>query len=144
VLELAHGCVSCTLRLDLLPVVRRLALRQDVERIVLHLDPALEPELVCWAVLQLLVDGTQVADAVQLRGVITVLDSATWLDFATSRAELTERGIATLPGDDRTVAQLVVGQAEFADLLVLAGTAEPWQHARTDAVLADSPRSPRD
>jgi len=39
VLELAHGCVSCTLREHVLPLVIRLAQAPDVDRIVLHLDP---------------------------------------------------------------------------------------------------------
>ncbi|GHF51047.1 G3E family GTPase [Amycolatopsis bartoniae] len=37
-LELAHGCVSCTLREDLLPLLRRLAGMPEVARIVLRLD----------------------------------------------------------------------------------------------------------
>lgn len=48
VLELAHGCVSCTLREDVLPILAGLAATPAVTQIVLHLDPALEPEQVCW------------------------------------------------------------------------------------------------
>jgi len=50
VLELAHGCVSCTLREDLLPLLRRLARRPEVTRIVVRLDEAMEPEPVSWAI----------------------------------------------------------------------------------------------
>ncbi|MGD9532003.1 MAG: GTP-binding protein, partial [Pseudonocardia sp.] len=40
--------------------------------------------------------------------------------------------------------QLVVAQAEFADVLLLAGRAEPWELARTTAVLARlNPRAQR-
>jgi G3E family GTPase len=136
VLELAHGCVSCTLREDVLPLLRALGRHPGVDRIVLRLDPALEPELVCTAILGVLVDGAPVTDAVDLRGVVTVLDESTWLDDATGEAELDERGLADLPGDERTLAQLVVAQAECADLIVHAGDAEPWVRARTTAVLA--------
>ncbi|GAA3724824.1 hypothetical protein GCM10022238_44340 [Gordonia hankookensis] len=48
--ELAHGCVSCTLREDLLPLLRRLHQRSSVRRIVVVLDPIMEPERICWAV----------------------------------------------------------------------------------------------
>ena len=41
--RLDHGCVSCTLREDVLPVVRALGARPDVDLVVLHLDPALTP-----------------------------------------------------------------------------------------------------
>ncbi|MFC5995170.1 ribosome hibernation factor-recruiting GTPase MRF [Pseudonocardia hispaniensis] len=144
VLELAHGCVSCTLREDVLPLLRSLARRPDVGTIVLHLDAALEPEQVCWAVTHVLVDGAAVTDSVNLRGVISVLDAGSWLEDATGEDEVSERRLAPLPDDDRTMAQLVVGQAEFADLIVYAGSAEPWQLARTDAVLARlTPLAPR-
>lgn len=50
VLELAHGCVSCTLRADLLPMLCTLAARAHVRRIVLALDPAIEAEALCHAI----------------------------------------------------------------------------------------------
>ncbi|HEX4247243.1 MAG TPA: GTP-binding protein [Pseudonocardia sp.] len=151
VLELAHGCVSCTLREDVLPLVRALARRPGIGRIVLHLDPVLEPEQVCWAVLHVLVDGATVAGDVRMGGVITVLDPATWLADAVSEGDVADRGLALLPDDERTVAQLAVAQAEFADLLVYAGSGRAdgdgdgeWQRARTDAVLARlTPLAPR-
>jgi len=49
-LELAHGCVSCTIRNDLLVLLRRLHRRDDVDRIVVHLAPWLEPEPICLAI----------------------------------------------------------------------------------------------
>lgn len=134
-LQLAHGCVSCTLRDDVLPLLRELA-RRGIPRLVLHLDPVMEPEQVCWNVLNVLVDGSPITDAVDLHGVITVLDVGSWLEEATSTDDPAQRGLALLPDDERTIAHLVVGQAEFADLLVCAGTAEPWQLLRTDAALA--------
>ena len=139
VLELAHGCVSCTLREDVLPLVRALARRPGVRRIVLHLDQVLEPEQVCWAVLHVLVDGSTVAGDVTMGGVITVVDAADWLTDAVSEQDVVDRGLAALPDDERTIAQLVVAQAEFADLLVYAdepNRVEGWRRARTDAVLA--------
>src|SRR5215813_11536236 len=90
VLELAHGCVSCTLREDVLPLLRTLAQRPDVQRIVLHLDPALEPESVCWCIESIALDedGAQCAgDFVEIEAVISVLNGATWLHDATGSAE---------------------------------------------------------
>ena len=44
------GCTSCTIRNDLLILLRRLHRRDDVTRIVVHLAPWLEPEPICWAI----------------------------------------------------------------------------------------------
>lgn len=135
VVELVHGCLSCTLREDLLPQLRALAGPGGPRRIVLHLDPALEPEPVCWSLLHVLVDGSPITNVVDLRGVVTAVDTGHWLDDATGGESPAERGLSELPDDERTLAQIAVGQAEFADLLVHTGTADPWRLARTDAVL---------
>ncbi|ALE72140.1 cobalamin biosynthesis protein CobW [Pseudonocardia sp. EC080610-09] len=145
VLELAHGCVSCTIREDVLPTLA--ALTGTVDRVVLHLDPRLEPEPVCWALGAVLFEpgdgraACTAADLVDLRGVVAVLDTDTWLDDATGDATLPERGLSTLPDDERTVAQLAVGQAEFADVVVTAGGPAT---GRTAAVLDRlAPTAPR-
>jgi G3E family GTPase len=150
VLELAHGCVSCTLREDLLPLLHALAPREDVTRIVLHLDSSLEPEAVCWALRDVVVAGsgdtaTTVADVADVEAVVTVVDRATWLTDASGDTALVERGLGAAAEDERTVAQVVVGQVEFADALVLTGpAADAWSAARTDAVLDRlAPRAPR-
>ena len=134
ILELAHGCISCTLREDLLPLLRRLHARSSVQRIVLHLDRRLEPEAVCWAIEHVVVsgvvgqlDGTASRD-VRVEAVITCIDAQSWLDDATGDEAL---------DDDRTVAQVAVGQVDFADALVVSGSAgNGWQQARLHAVLA--------
>jgi G3E family GTPase len=125
-LELANGCVHCTVRNDLLVLLRRLHRRSDVSRIVVHLMPWLEPEPVCWAINNVRVhvgpgyiDGPAARD-VRIGAVVTCVDSC-WLSQSVGDDEL---------DDGRTVAQVAVGQAEFADVLVL-GAPEP----RTLAVL---------
>ncbi|APU16254.1 MULTISPECIES: ribosome hibernation factor-recruiting GTPase MRF [Actinoalloteichus] len=143
--ELAHGCVSCTLREDLLPLVRRLIDGGGLSRIVLHLDPALEPEAVCWALHHVLVDDRPILADVEVAGVLTVLDERSWLDDAGGDEPIAERGMAASVDDERTVAQVLVGQVEFADALVRAHQAEePWAAARTAAVLDRlAPTAPR-
>ncbi len=47
-LELAHGCVSCTIRNDLLVLLRQLHRRDDVDRVVVHLAPWLDPNRSAW------------------------------------------------------------------------------------------------
>jgi G3E family GTPase len=136
VLEFGHGCASCTLREDLLPTLRQLARPGGPSRVVLHLDPVLEPEQVCFALSHVLVDGAPVTDVLDLRGVVAVVDAGSWLADATGDGTLVERGFAALEDDERTVAQVAVAQVEFADVVVRTGTAGGWDLARTDAVLA--------
>jgi G3E family GTPase len=135
-LELAHGCVSCTLREDLLPLLRRLAREPGVKRIVVRLDEAMEPEPVSWALEHVLVGDRTVSEDVDLQAVLTVLDCESWLADATGDETLAERGIQASPEDERTVAQVALSQVEFADLLVLSGTAgDAWIAAKSAAVL---------
>jgi G3E family GTPase len=136
VLELAHGCVSCTLREDLLPLVHDLAKREDVRRIVLHLDPVLEPEAVCWALHHVVVGEHTTDHVARIEVVVTAVDQATWLQDASGDEPLADRGLMASAEDERTVAQVVVGQVEFADVLVLAGSAgDAWETSRLHAVL---------
>ena len=133
-LELTNGCVGCTTRTDLLILLRRLHRREDLSRIVVFLAPWLEPEQVCWAIDNIdvhvgpgYIDGPASRD-VRIDAVVTTVDTEQWLPQALGDDEI---------DDNRTVAQVVVGQAEFADVLVLT---EPDR--RTLAVLRRlAPRS---
>lgn len=134
ILELAHGCISCTLREDLLPLLRRLHSRSSVHRIVLHLDRRLEPEALCWAVEHVMVTGVvgqidgPASRDVRVEAVLTCIDAQSWLGDATGDDAL---------DDDRTVAQVVVGQVDYADALVVEGSAgDGWEQAKLHAVLS--------
>lgn len=105
VLELAHGCVSCTVRNDLLDHLRWLHRRPDVDRIAVLLGPWMEPEPVCFAITR-----SPVARDVSISAVATSVDPSTWLARALGDDEL---------DDGRTEAQVVVAQVEFADVVVL-------------------------
>jgi len=116
-LELTNACVCCTTRNDLLVLLRRLHRREDVTRIVVLLAPWSEPESICVAINDVRVhlgpgyiDGPAGRD-VRIDAVVTTVDSDSWLNQAVGSDELE---------DGRTVAQVVVGQAEFADVLVLS------------------------
>src|ERR1700759_366228 len=116
-LELAHGCLACTIRNDLLVLLRKLHRRSDVQRIVVHLAPWLEPEPICLAINHVrvrigpgYVDGPAARD-VAITGVITCVHAGEWLTQALGDEELP---------DGRTAAQIVVGQAEFSDVIMLS------------------------
>lgn len=106
VLELTNCCVSCTVRNDLLEHLRLLHRRPDITRIAVLLGQWMEPEHVCFAITH-----SPVARDVSLSAVVTAVDTATWLSQALGEDEL---------DDGRTVAQVLVGQVEFADVVVLS------------------------
>lgn len=115
-LELVRCCVSCTVREDLLVLLRRLHRRDDVSRIVVHFAPWMEPEPISRAIAEVpvrvgpgYIDGPAARD-VEVAAVITAVDAGQWLDRALGEDEL---------ADGRTQAQVVVGQVEFADVVVL-------------------------
>jgi G3E family GTPase len=121
-LELAHGCVSCTVRNDLLVLLRQLHRRDDIDRVVVHLAPWLEPEPICLAINHVrirvapgYVDGPAALD-VSIAAVVTCVDASVWLSQALGDTQL---------DDGRTQAQVVVAQAEFADVAVL-NRADPY------------------
>nr|WP_245649455.1 GTP-binding protein [Nocardia shimofusensis] len=150
VLELAHCCVSCTLRADLLPLLCTLSARDSVDRIVLALDPAFEAEAICGAIADTVVTGVHgrvdgpAARNVRVEAVLACLDGERWLADATGDETVAERGSAAaddgertvVDDDERTVAQLSVGAVEFADaVLVAEPPADPLERGRLTAVL---------
>ncbi len=141
--ELAHGCPSCILRGNILPILGRLSRDPDVHRIVVHLDPALKPEPLCWA-LRNVVRGTRTLDeALEVQAVITVLDTATWWADAISPARLGDRGLLAAVDDERSLAHLALSHVESADALVLAGAAPDGRTtAALDRLAPTVPRIP--
>ncbi|MBX7448451.1 GTP-binding protein [Mycolicibacterium sp. 3033] len=106
VLELKNCCVACTVREDLLAHLCHLHRRGGIERIVVRLASWLEPGPVCTAITH-----SAAAREVSLAAVITAVDSDAWLSQALGEDEL---------ADGRTMAQVAVGQVEFADVAVVS------------------------
>ncbi|GAB05395.1 hypothetical protein GOAMR_34_00610 [Gordonia amarae NBRC 15530] len=144
--ELEHACGSCTVRADLLPLLRQLHRRDGVAAVVVALDPALEPEAVTWAVENVVVTGmpgfvdAPAAHEVRVSMTIACVAEMDWLEAATGDITMAEAGLAAaVSEDERTLAQVAVGQVEFADALIIAGcdaaARDAWLTARTAAVL---------
>ncbi|WP_132992990.1 ribosome hibernation factor-recruiting GTPase MRF [Gordonia zhaorongruii] len=128
-ISLEHGCVSCTLRLDLLPMLRTLHHDSGVERIVVLLDPIVEPERLSAEIMATVVDVPASAGLgalpsgpasidVFVESTLCGVDARSWLDDATGDITVTEAGMTGLD-DERTVAQVAISQLRFADAIVI-------------------------
>lgn len=134
---LEHGCLSCTVREDLLPALVRLARARPGSDIVLVLPPSMEPETVTVACSWSHVDGAPVTDAIRIDSVVAVCDPASLLDTLDSDQDLADRGLQAADDDTRSVADTAARQIEYADTVLLwAPGAEPdFEHARLAVLL---------
>lgn len=120
-ITLAHGCVSCTLREDVLPTLARLARAQPDRDLLLMLPEVVEPEAVAAVCAHCLVDGAPITDLLQIDSYVTVVDAEHLLDGLISTDDLKHLGIAAADNDDRALADVIVRQIEYADTIVLWG-----------------------
>ncbi|MET7398916.1 GTP-binding protein [Dactylosporangium sp. NPDC005572] len=112
--ELAHSCIGCALREDLLPALIRLSLEHPGRDMVLLLPQAVDPEALAAACVD-----HPVNQAVRFDSYVAVADAVTMLDDLTSTDDLRHRGLHTAGNDDRGVAEVLVRQIEYADTVLL-------------------------
>jgi G3E family GTPase len=118
--EMSNGCICCTLREDLLVEVSRLAAEGRFDALVIESTGISEPLPVAETFTFEDEDGVGLGDVARLDTMVTVVDAARFVDDLGSLDDLAARG-ETLGEDDlRTVADLLVDQVEFADLIVLS------------------------
>lgn len=129
--ELVHGCVSCTLREDVLPTLVRLARTHPGSDLLLVLPSMVEPEAVASAAEHCIVDGTPVTEAVRFDSYVAVVDTECFLDDLVSTDDLSHRDLHAADDDHRAVAEVVAHQVEFSDTVVL------WSRPGTDALELD-------
>ena len=67
-------------------------------------------------------DGFRLSDVATLDTMVTVVDASTFLTELAKGEALTERQLAVGAGDARSIADLLVDQVEFADVLLLNKT----------------------
>jgi G3E family GTPase len=128
---LVHGCISCTLREDVLPTLVRLARTHPGSDLLLVLPATVEPEAVAAASEHCTVDGTPVTQTVRFDSYVTVVDPEHFLDDLSSTDDLSHRDLHAADDDHRAVAEVVAHQVEFSDTVVL------WSHPDTDVLHLD-------
>jgi G3E family GTPase len=116
VVTLVHGCVSCTLREDVLPTLLRLARQRPDGDILLALPPVIEPEAVA-----AVCEHAGAGATLRFDSYVTVVEAAAFLDDLGSTDDLRDRDLHAATEDRRGVAEVVVRQVEYADTIVVWG-----------------------
>lgn len=117
--ELTNGCICCTLREDLLREVTQLARESRFDYLLIESTGISEPAPVA-DTFTFGVDAEHaLSDFAELDTLVTVVDAANfWHDLQTGR-DLQGAGQAAHPEDARTVADLLIDQVEFANVIIL-------------------------
>ncbi|WP_229069100.1 GTP-binding protein [Actinoplanes sp. DH11] len=118
-----HGCVSCTLREEIVPTLARLGQDRPGRGLLLVLPPAIEPEAVATACAH----GFGADAPVRFDSYVTVVDADRFLDDLASPDDLRHRDLHAAADDHRAVAEVVAHQVEFSDTVVL------WNRPGTQA-----------
>ncbi|RWO03271.1 MAG: GTP-binding protein [Mesorhizobium sp.] len=117
--EMANGCICCTLRDDLLKEVRRLSEDGRFDYLLNEGTGIAEPLPVATTFDFRDENGESLSDIARLDTMVTVVDAVNLLKDYSSQDFLRDRGETAGDGDDRALVDLLVEQIEFADIVVL-------------------------
>lgn len=120
--EMSNGCICCTLREDLLEEVTRLAKDGKYDYLVIESTGISEPLPVAETFTFADEDGISLSDVAKLDTMVTVVDALNFLKDYDQARSLQEVGESLGEDDERSVADLLVEQIEFADVLLISKT----------------------
>jgi G3E family GTPase len=118
--EMTNGCICCTLREDLLIEVDRLAREGRFDHLLIESTGISEPMPVAATFLFEDENGATLSSVARLDTMVTVADATRFLELVGDAEDLIDLGVARDDEDDRTVADLLIDQVEFADVIVIS------------------------
>ncbi|MEM9464071.1 MAG: zinc metallochaperone GTPase ZigA [Actinomycetota bacterium] len=117
--EMSNGCICCTLREDLLEEVAKLADEGRFDYLLIESTGISEPMPVAETFEFTDELGATLSDVARLDTMVTTVDADAFLHDVDTSDLLQNRGLAIGPEDERTIADLLLDQVEFADTIVL-------------------------
>ncbi len=120
--EMSNGCICCTLREDLLVEIKKLAEEQRFDCLVIESTGISEPLPVAETFTFEDEHGISLSDAANLDTMVTVVDAVNFIKDYEEAKYLQESGESLGKDDDRSVADLLVDQIEFADVILISKT----------------------
>jgi len=117
--EMSNGCICCTLREDLLELVRELAKDGKFDYLLIESTGISEPLPLATTFDFRDENGLSLSDVAELDTMVTVVDAANLINNYSSTDFLRDRGESLGEQDERTLVDLLVEQIEFANVILL-------------------------
>jgi G3E family GTPase len=118
--EMQNGCICCTLREDLLIEVGKLAAEGRFDYLLVESTGISEPLPVAETFTFEDEAGKSLSEVARLDTMVTIVDAKNFLADWQSEDDLRARKIALGDDDKRSIADLLVEQIEFANVLVIS------------------------
>ena len=136
-IEMSNGCICCTLREDLLEEVTKLAQEGRFDYLVIESTGISEPLPVAETFTFADENGVSLSDVADLDTMVTVVDAVNFLKDYDEAKYLKDTGESLGEEDERSIADLLVDQVEFADVILISKTdlADRVDIARLTAIL---------
>ncbi|MFC4736076.1 GTP-binding protein [Bacillus daqingensis] len=121
--EMSNGCICCTLREDLLEEVKQLAEAGGIDHILIESSGISEPVPVAQTFTYVDEEtGIDLTEFCAIQSMVTVVDANRfWHDFRSGES-LLERQQGASEDDERDIADLLIDQIEFCNVLILNKT----------------------
>ena len=120
--EMSNGCICCTLREDLLIEINKLAEEKKFDYLVIESTGISEPLPVAETFTFEDEKGISLSNAANLDTMVTIVDAVNFVKDYEEAKYLQESGESLGEDDDRSVADLLVDQIEFADVILVSKT----------------------
>lgn len=120
--EMSNGCICCTLREDLLIEIRNLAEQNKFDYLVIESTGISEPLPVAETFTFADEDGVSLGDIARLDTMVTVVDAVNFQKDFEEAMDLLEKGEALGEDDTRNVADLLIDQIEFCNVILISKT----------------------
>ena len=133
--EMTNGCICCTLREDLLIEVSKLASEGRFDHLLIESTGVSEPMPVAETFTFEDENGRSLSDVARLDTLVTVVDAVNFPNMLREAESLKAKGMEIGPEDERSVADLLIDQVEFANVIIVSKT-DMLEPAEADAVIA--------
>jgi G3E family GTPase len=130
--EMTNGCICCTLREDLIEEISQLAQENRFDYLIIESSGISEPLPVAETFVFDDEEGQSISEIARLDTMVTVIDSHNFLRNYQESEALNEIGKGVDEEDDRSVAELLIDQIEFANVILLNKTDLISEHELKD------------